>query len=381
MAASRRGTNLVPSAGKARSGWWGSAVEQTADSVLVTDHEGVIQYVNPGFVLTTGFSAEEAIGRTPRILKSGKHDAEFYGKLWATILSGRPYRALVVNRRKEGALYSAQLSISPIRNRRGRVTHFVSVQRDVTELLRSKERDMEMELARQVQDRFYGAATQVRGFDIAGTTVQVQGVGGDYFDFIPLRDGRLIVVVADASGHGIPAALVMAETRSCLRTLCQRVSDPGEILTEINIALARDLMDNQFVTLFLARLDPADRTLVYSNAGHVPGVLMDNASTVRTRFPSLGPPLGIVQGQSYPSSACVQLSGGDVLLFMSDGVLETRDASGDEFGVERAANFIASRRGESALKILEGLQAMVRAFEADAAVRDDVTAVVLKCVS
>ena len=381
MPTSRRGDNPLSSAGKARSGWWGSAVEQTADSVLVTDIKGVIRYVNPGFVLTTGFGAEEAIGRTPRILKSGKHGAEFYGDLWATILSGKPYRALVVNRRKTGELYSAQLSISPIRNRRGRLTHFVSVHRDVTELLRSKERDIEMELARQLQNRFYGAAVRVPGFDIAGTTVQVQEVGGDYFDFILLRDGALIVVVADASGHGIPAALVMAEARSCLRTLCQRIGDPGEILTEINLALARDLMDNQFVTLFLARLNPSARTLVYSNAGHVPGVLMDSSSEVRTRFPSLGPPLGIVQGHSYSSSQPVQLTRGDVLLFMSDGVLETRDAAGDEFGVDRAARFIASRRGESAVEILEGLQAIVRAFEADAAVRDDVTAVVLKCMS
>lgn len=376
----RDGDRVAP-ARPSPTDWWASAVEQSADGVMVTDSEGVIRYVNPGFVGTTGFTAEEALGQTPRILKSGKHGPEFYEQLWATILAGRPFKALVVNRRKTGELYSAQLSISPIRDKAGLLTHFVSVHRDVTELLRSKERDIEMEVARQIQERFYGAAIQVPGFDIAGATVQVQEVGGDYFDFIPLKDGSLFIAVADASGHGIPAALMMAETRACLRTLCSRVGDPGEVLTEINKALSRDLMDNQFVTLFAARLNPSERTLVYSNAGHVPGVLMDSVFDVRTQFPSLGPPLGIFGDRRYPSSESVPLRSGDVLLFMSDGVLETRGADGEEFGVERAVSLVATRHAQSAEEILQGLQADVRAFEADAAVRDDVTAVVLKCLS
>ena len=361
-----------------RAGWWSSAVKQTADSVMVTDREGVIQYVNPGFEETTGFSTGEVIGRTPRILKSGKHGPEFYRDLWAKILSGEPFSDLIVNRKKSGELYTAQQSISPIRNAAGRITHFVSVLKDVTELLESKERQIEMALAKEVQDRFCGAVIDLPGYDIAGATVQVQELGGDYFDFIPLADGSLGLVVADVSGHGVAAALVMAEARACLRTLCGYISDPGELLTGLNRALARDLADNRFVTLFFARLDPVEHTLVYANAGHVPGVLMACGSDARIAFPSLGPPLGIFPDQRYSSSERVRLGAGDVMLFMSDGVLETRNADEEEFGVDRAVRLIASRCALSAGEILETLQADVRAFEADAMVRDDVTAVVVK---
>lgn len=358
--------------------WVFSAVEQTADSVVITDRRGVIQYVNPGFLDTTGFGPEDVLGKTPRVLKSGKHGPEFYQGLWAKILSGEPFNGLVVNRKKSGDLYTAQQSISPIRNAAGRITHFVSVLKDVTELLQSKQRQIEMALAKDIQDRFCGATINLPEYDIAGATVQVQDLGGDYFDFIPLADGSLGLVVADVSGHGVAAALVMAEARACLRTLCGYLNDPGELLTRLNQALAHDLADNRFVTLIFARLDPLEHTLVYANAGHVPGVLMACGTDGRTAFSSLGPPLGIFPDQRYVSSEAVRLKPGDIMLFMSDGVLETRNVDEEEFGVERAVRHIAARYGLSAREILEELQADVRAFEADAAVRDDVTAVVVK---
>lgn len=363
------------------TGWWGSAVEQTADSVMVTDLSGLIQYVNPGFARTTGFSAAEVVGQTPRILKSGKHGADFYRELWATILAGKPYRALIVNRRKSGEFYSGQLSISPIRDRKGRLTHFVSVLRDVTDLLKNKEREVEMALARTVQERFYGAAVEIPGYQIAGTTVQVLEIGGDYFDFIPMGNGSLGIVVADVTGHGAAAALVMAETRAYLRTLCAQMDDPGAVLTHINRALAHDLMDNQFVTLSLARLDPSERALVYASAGHVPGVLMNTGAQGETLLPSLGPPLGIFEKERYLSSEVCELRKGDVLLFVSDGVLETRDSDGEEFGIGRAVEVISARPDLPAAEILDALQSDVREFEADAAVRDDVTIVVVKVQS
>jgi len=360
------------------TGWWGSAVEQTADSVMITDRSGVIQYVNAGFTRTTGFSAAEVVGQTPRILKSGKCSPEFYRALWATILEGKPYAALIVNRRKSGEFYSGQLSISPIRNRKGRLTHFVSVLRDVTDLLKNKEREEEMALARTVQERFYGAAVEVPGYQISGTTVQVQEIGGDYFDFIPMANGSLGIAVADVTGHGAAAALVMAETRAYLRTLCAQIGDPGAILTQINRALAHDLMDNQFVTLSLARLDPSERTLVYASAGHVPGVLMNPEAEGRTLLPSLGPPLGIFENERYLSSGMFELGKGDILLFVSDGVLETRDSDGEEFGIGRAADVISARPNQPAAEILDALQSDVREFEAEAEVRDDMTIVVVK---
>ncbi len=116
-----------------------SAVNQTANCVLITDLHGVIEYVNPAFERTTGYAREEVIGKTPRLLKSGKHDQNYYKTLWNTILGGRPFLAEFVNRKKNGDLYHTEQSISAIRDAHGNITHFVSTGRDISERKRTAE--------------------------------------------------------------------------------------------------------------------------------------------------------------------------------------------------------------------------------------------------
>ncbi len=115
------------------------AVEQTADGVFMTDRDGTIQYVNPAFERMTGYSREEALGQTPRLVKSGLHPPEFYADLWATLLRGETFRATLVNCKKDGELYYADETITPLKDARGRVTHFVASWKDVTELKRAEE--------------------------------------------------------------------------------------------------------------------------------------------------------------------------------------------------------------------------------------------------
>ncbi len=358
--------------------WVFSAVEQTADSVVVTDRRGVIQYVNPGFTCTTGFSPEDALGNTPRILKSGKHDGAFYRDLWAKILSGEPFSGLIVNRKKSGELYTAQQSISPIRSETGRITHFVSVLKDVTDILKNKERELQMRLAREVQDRFYGPCVDLPGFDIAGNTVQTQEVGGDYFDFLPLRDGRLGVVAADVTGHGVSAALIMAEARAYLRVLCDQAEGPSEVLGHLNTWLLKDLLPHQFVTLCLVCLDTSGRTLRYVSAGHVPGILIDRAGHVKATLRSLSPPLGIFHGQAFRLSEPIPLERGDVLTLITDGVMERLNPQGLEFGIDGMVRYVAEHRREPAARILEGLDKFLLTFGGNEPFLDDVTTVVVK---
>ena len=110
-----------------------SAVEQSADTVLITDREGVIEYVNPAFEALTGYSRAELAGKTPRILKSGEQSAETYQDMWRTLLSGNVYRGIFVNRKKNGELYYQEASIGPVRNATGQITHFIANGRDLTE--------------------------------------------------------------------------------------------------------------------------------------------------------------------------------------------------------------------------------------------------------
>jgi diguanylate cyclase (GGDEF)-like protein/PAS domain S-box-containing protein len=113
-----------------------SVIEQTADHVLITDKEGFIEYVNPAFERLTGYAREETIGKTPRILKSGKHDQRFYEELWKTILSGGIFRGVVVNRKKNGELFYEEKTITPIRDIQGTIKYFVSTGKDITERMR-----------------------------------------------------------------------------------------------------------------------------------------------------------------------------------------------------------------------------------------------------
>jgi diguanylate cyclase (GGDEF)-like protein/PAS domain S-box-containing protein len=116
-----------------------SAVEQTADSVVITDREGVIQYVNPAYERMTGFGREEAVGQTPRIVKSGRHPAAFYEHLWKNILDGRVFREVFINRRQDGELYYEEKTITPLKDEKGNITHFVSTGKDISQQIRDKQ--------------------------------------------------------------------------------------------------------------------------------------------------------------------------------------------------------------------------------------------------
>src|SRR4030095_15485452 len=116
-----------------------NALEQTADSVLISDSAGHIEYVNPAFEGTTGYTREEILGKTPRLLRSGQHAEESYQQVWDPLLAGEPYQGTVINRKKTGELYWANQTLTPIKEPQGTVTHFVAVLKDVTEARKDNE--------------------------------------------------------------------------------------------------------------------------------------------------------------------------------------------------------------------------------------------------
>jgi PAS domain S-box-containing protein len=133
------------------------AIEQTADSVVITDRQGVIEYVNPAFEAMSGFTRDEAIGRTPQILRSGAQGQRFYETLWTTILGGRTFRSTMTNRRRDGTLYDEDQTITPIRDESGMVTHFVSTGRDITQ------RNRAQEALRRLNHQLETQATRIAG--------------------------------------------------------------------------------------------------------------------------------------------------------------------------------------------------------------------------
>jgi serine phosphatase RsbU (regulator of sigma subunit) len=215
------------------------------------------------------------------------------------------------------------------------------------------------------------------GLEIGGTSRPARVVGGDHFDFLILPDSRLAVSIADTSGHGIAAALLMAETCAYIRALALTHADVERILTLANCRLVEDITDDHFVTLLLARLDPRTRSLVYQSAGHNPGYVLDGEGNVKAVLPSTGMPLGLLPEADFSSTAAITLAPGDLVFFYTDGVVESFSADGGQFGVERALNTVRAHRHQTPHQIIEALLHEVSDFSGNMQM-DDRTAVIIK---
>jgi PAS domain S-box-containing protein len=356
-----------------------NVVETTADAVIVTDPEGRIEYVNPAFEETTGFSRAEALGRTPSLLKSGVHPREFYAGLWKALLEGSVFRGTIVNRKKSGEHFFTEQTITPIRDRAGAIVHVVSVGKDVTQLRRAAERESTLLLARSVQQRLFPPSpTQVPGFDVYGATFVADVTGGDYYDFIPLPDDRLAVLVADVSGHGVDSALLMAETRAVVRATAQTTAEPSEILSVVNRVLHADTEAHRFATLLLVCLHVPTGALAYSSAGHPSGYLLDGLGRPKVELPATGRPLGLFPESTYETRSDLHLEAGEALVLMTDGVMDCGDPDRELFGTARTLEVLSAGFSARASDIVDGLYRAVRTFEKGVPQRDDVTALVVK---
>jgi serine phosphatase RsbU (regulator of sigma subunit) len=205
-------------------------------------------------------------------------------------------------------------------------------------------------------------------------------VGGDCFDFIPFSVGgreRLGVLVADASGHGIAAALLVAQTRAYLRALAMTYAGVGDLLTLTNRRLTADLVTDHFVSLFLAQLDPRTRSLVYANAGHCPGYVLDRQGEVKTVLAGTGGLVGIDQASEFSAGPPIKLEAGELVFLYTDGIVEAMSRDGRLFGLERTLNLIRGHRHKTPDAIVDKLFGAVSAFS-EGDIQDDLTAVILK---
>lgn len=356
-----------------------NAVEQTADSVLITDRLGTIEYVNPAFEATTGYSSSEVVGKNPNILKSGNQTSEYYHKLWTTVLRGEPFRGPIVNRKKNGELYHAEQTISGIKDDEGRITHLVSVYKDMTERRKVQALDIEIELASMVQQRLYPASPPlIAGYDVAGRAFSAAATCGDYFDFIPMLNSALGIVTADVSGHGLGPALVMAETRAYLRSLTQATDDVESIATAVNRFLVADLHENFFVTMIFAKLEPDTGRLTFVNAAHPNGFIISSSGQLRDELASASLPIGLWQDRWQCSAREVVVGAGDLLVLVTDGFLESESGDGTEFGADRLRAVVARHRRRPAQEIIDLVYKEMRGFVGDQKQQDDATIVICK---
>jgi PAS domain S-box-containing protein len=215
------------------------------------------------------------------------------------------------------------------------------------------------------------------GLDIAGASHPAAFAGGDLFDYLPMAGGKLGVAVGDVSGHGIAAALQMASTLAFLRSLAQTCATIGEILTRVNRFVYDEVDGQTFVTLMLLRLDPRTRTVTYANAGHPSGFVLDARGGVRAELRSSTVPLGITDDLDFPVGDPLVLRPGDVVVLVTDGILEAHSPERVCFGRDRLLEVIRSAQARSSQAILEELRRAVSRHSQAEVPLDDLTAVII----
>ncbi len=235
-----------------------------------------------------------------------------------------------------------------------------------------------MEIAREIQRGLLPSGPPlITGFDVAGFSESADDTGGDTFDFLQLQDGRWLLAVADASGHGVGPALVIAQTRAMLRAIAMQGRDVSTILATSNDLLCRDLQ-GRFVTCFLGMVDPMTGGLTYASAGHGPLLFYDHMRDEFDELPSTGLPMGVMEDADYSQVVARQFKRGDFAAITTDGFFEAANADGDMFGMARLRQLLRDNHELSSAEMIEVVCNAVEEFTVGMKQADDLTMIVAK---
>jgi phosphoserine phosphatase RsbU/P len=229
----------------------------------------------------------------------------------------------------------------------------------------------EAEEARIIQQALLPKASPyIPGFAISGLSVPAGDIGGDWYDFIPFNDGCWGLVLADVSGKGTAAALLMSATRAMLRSLADTCSSPAETLSKLNQLMVEDFPTGRFVTLIYAVLDPQNRTLKFASAGHLPPLFVEG-DDARFLHSAAGTPLGL--SKSGFSESEIHLKEGSRLVLYSDGITEAAGFNEEEYGAARLREHALKPQASS-----ESILADVRGYVDGAGLQDDATVILVR---
>jgi len=245
--------------------------------------------------------------------------------------------------------------------------------------IEKKRLEGQLEVARQVQLELLPAKDpQLEGYDISAYNFPTEEVSGDYYDWVRIYEDQIGLVIADVSGKGVPAALLMAFLRASLRAATHIGYSPHISMAKVNYLLWESIERNQFVTAFYGILDVTNRTLTYTNAGHNPPILLKPNGEIR--FMDRGSvPLGMFRDTRY-HEYYLTTEPGDVLVLYTDGVTEAHNLKGEEFGRERLAQGVKRHHRLSARDLIAALHTEVLDWTEGVGATDDVTFFVIKAL-
>lgn len=360
-------------------------LESAPDAMLIVDPAGRIIALNAQTESLFGYRREELLGQPVERLVPDRMRAEhcLARADYTHQPRCRPMGAglEVVGRRKDGTEFPAEVSLRPLQTDQG--TLVSSAIRDLSERKRTehalRETQAQLLAAQRIQQHLLPRESpELTGFDLAGAMYPAEITAGDYFDYLPMAPPALGLVVGDVAGHGFGPAMLMAVTHAHLRALAQMHADPREIAARANAMLVERSEEDRFVTLLMAKLDPVRRSLVYVGAGHPAGYVLAADGTVKACLESGSPPLGVLLDARFETSAPVDLDSGDLVLLLTDGLLEACSPEGRAFGSQAVLDIVRANRTRPACQIVDILHRSVLAFSGRQRLADDATAVIVK---
>lgn len=246
------------------------------------------------------------------------------------------------------------------------------------EIVEKKQAERDLSIASEIQmsllPRKFPSSQKL---DMYGFSIPAKGVGGDYFDYIKFGQDKLAMIIADVSGKGVPAALIMVMIRSITRTVASLDKDANVVLSQLNNSLSGDIVEDRYATAFYCVLDAERRILNYSNAGHGPLLLFRNKTKEFELLDTEGMPVGIMPGVEYGQDFVI-LDKGDIGVLYTDGITEAMNNNHDLYGLERLQNVIFKNHELSSKEIGEKVLEDVNAFVAGAPQHDDETMIIFK---
>ena len=283
--------------------------------------------------------------------------------------------AQVINRRSRGKYSAEDLYIMEVFARQAAIAlENARLHRGELEKKRLEE---ELKVARAIQQRMLPKADPViEGYDISGRSYPCRWVGGDYFDFIPLAENRLGIVIADVCGKGIPAAVIMSSIQAAWHTLGDQGLDLQTIVSSLNRYLCRHTDPDKFATGFCGLLELAAGEFHYINCGHNPPYLFRANGEVEALIEG-GLVLGAFEDSDYPLEK-TELKVGDIILIYTDGLVEAENGEGEMFGDKRLVELIRGLLNVGAKKIIEQIKEVVEKFTQGGQLEDDLTVVCMK---
>jgi PAS domain S-box-containing protein len=384
---------------------WKAALDAAGEGITISDvslPDNPIVYANAGFERMTGYDVADVVGRNCRFLQGGETEGDTVDEIRRAVAEGSECTVELLNYRKDGKPFWNRLSIRPLRDAAGKVTHFVGIQTDITrrrlaeENLKQAKRELEaaykgvrasIEAAANVQRSLLPSKSpEVEGFEFNWIFEPCEDLAGDALNVIPLNHRYVAFYMLDVTGHGPPASLLSVTLSRFLSPLGEEsilflasagedaepsVAMPSEVLERLNHRLPFDTRTSQFFTIFYGILDRQSLKVNYASAGHPPGIVV-SAQHEPYVLEATGFPVGIVAEPSYKDRE-VQLAPGDRLVLYTDGLTETPNAEEEEFGPKRLMTLLAETGDEQLGVSLEKVVAAVKAWRGDASLPDDLS--------